>query len=96
MHEPSDGNKLCPVRMFEVWFEDLPMSLLRYRGKMHILGCVVPKQLIPKITCAQQVAFLMVGTVSRLCLLTCPSLLRTNEPSDVVIITFVVVWLYSS
>ena len=96
MHEPSDGNKLCPVRMFEVWFEDLPISLLRYRGKMHILGCVVPKQLIPKITCTQQVAFLMVGTVSRLCLLTCPFLLPANKPADNAVGMLAVIWFHSS
>ena len=96
VREPSDGNISLSVRAFEVWFEGLPISLLRYHGKIRILDYVDPKLLVPRRTCAHQVVLLRIGAVSRLCLLTRTFMLLRNQPTDWIIITLVAVWLHSS
>ena len=89
-------NRFLPVLVFDVWFEDLPISFCSYRGRTRILSCVNPKQLVPHRTCVQQVVLLRVGTGGRLCLLTCPFILPPNQPANIVILTLVVVWLHNS
>ena len=99
VQKQSDGNRFLPVRLFEAWVEDLPISLRSYRGKTHVLSCVDPKQLVPNMTCAQRVVLLRVGKGGRLRVLTCQSRkspLLTNQPADWVIILLAVVWLHSS
>ncbi len=97
VHEPSDKDRSLPVRLLDAWLQLLDMSFRKYRGKPSPVSCADPKQLVPKMTCAQQMGSLSVGVDARLRLNTC-TLFRPhgNLPADAANSWLAVVWVHGS